>query len=496
MGWAIHSQNKSLLGRTFPTGAAAGLCLCVLSSVMGRAQNTATLAAVEQAAVRSQQVPPALQAPGIDPAKPYTLAELIDMAEQSNPKGRIAWEHAKQTAEHYGIARDFYLPVLVSNTLFADERIINPFPKPLAPRGYVMVEIPTVQPQAQLSYLLFDFGGREAKVDAAAAARLQGSATLLRVNQDIAFQVSEAYYRVLTAEGRLRATDEILQAARTVQDAAEQQLKNGRSTLPDVLNARAATAQAAYERENADGDLRSSKVLLREAIGAEPSPEIEILDDGSKALPEALNSSIEELIGQAFADRPDLLVRAQEVRVAHDEVRQAKAAYLPSIGLEGAAAQTSMWPTVDYGQLGNVSQTTWSGSLNIRWEIFNRARKHEDAIAASLERQAGDELRESKDAVTRDVWNAYISYQTAQRRNVAATALLDAANLSYTSSLDAYRYGVKNLIDVVSAQQQLAQAKLACVQARSDVLLDAIAVDYSTGVLLRTGNKTAAGVSK
>ena len=471
MGWAIHSQNKSLLGRTFPTGAAAGLCLCVLSSVMGRAQDTATLAAVEQAAVRSQQVPPALQAPGIDPAKPYTLAELIDMAEQSNPKGRIAWEHAKQTAEHYGIARDFYLPVLVSNTLFADERIINPFPKPLAPRGYVMVEIPTVQPQAQLSYLLFDFGGREAKVDA-------------------------AYYRVLTAEGRLRATDEILQAARTVQDAAEQQLKNGRSTLPDVLNARAATAQAAYERENADGDLRSSKVLLREAIGAEPSPEIEILDDGSKALPEALNSSIEELIGQAFADRPDLLVRAQEVRVAHDEVRQAKAAYLPSIGLEGAAAQTSMWPTVDYGQLGNVSQTTWSGSLNIRWEIFNRARKHEDAIAASLERQAGDELRESKDAVTRDVWNAYISYQTAQRRNVAATALLDAANLSYTSSLDAYRYGVKNLIDVVSAQQQLAQAKLACVQARSDVLLDAIAVDYSTGVLLRTGNKTAAGVSK
>jgi outer membrane protein TolC len=467
-----------------------------MSSAILQSQCVHTPITVEQALACSQQAPSLMPAPTIEPAKPYSLAELIDIAEQGSPKGRIAWEHAKQAAERYGIARDLYLPVLASNTLFADDRIINPFPEPLAPRGYVMVEVPSVQPQLELSYLIFDSGGREARIDKASAARLQGSATLLRVNQDIAFQVSQAYYRVLTATGRLRAAEEILQTSSTVQDAAEQQLKNGRATLPDVLNARAATAQSAYERESAEGDLRSSKVLLREAIGTEPSPEIEIVDNGITALPASLNSSIEELIQQAFVDRPDLFSRAQEVRAAHDEVQLAKAAYLPSIGLVATAAQTTQWPTADYGQLGYASEPTWSVSVNVHWELFNRARKHEIEIAASHQRQAGEELRESRDAVTRDVWNAYISYQTAQRRNQAAISLLDAANLSYTSSLDAYRYGVKNLIDVVSAQRQLAEAKLAGVQAHSDVLLDAVAVDYSAGLLLRANKKIVEGESK
>ena len=472
---------------------AAGVCLWLLPALAGLAQCRSALTTVSQATACLQEQPVTTPTVAMDAGKAYTLAELIDIAEQNSPKGRIAWERAKQAAERNGIARDLYLPVLASDTLFADERIINPFPKPLAPRGYVMVEIPTVQPEVKLSYLLFDFGGREAKVDAAAAARLQGSATLLRVNQEVAFQVSQGYYRVLTAEGRLRAADEILQTAKTVQDAAEQQLQHGRSTLPDVLNARAATAQSAYERESAEGDLRTAKVLLREAIGVEPSPEIAIRDDGSAALPTELTASIDELVQKAFAERPDLLARMQEIRVAHDEVRRARAAYLPSVGLEASAAQTSLWPTADYGELGNVSQATWMAGVSVRWELFNRARKHESAIAASHERQAGEELRESRDAVTRDVWSAYISYQTAQRKNAAAMALLEAANLSYTSSLDAYRYGVKNLIDVVSAQRQLAQAKLAGVQARSDVLMDAVTVDYATGVLLHSGIQAGTG---
>src|SRR5271154_174587 len=34
----------------------------------------------------------------IDPAKIYTLAELIDIAEQHNPETRIAWQNAKARA--------------------------------------------------------------------------------------------------------------------------------------------------------------------------------------------------------------------------------------------------------------------------------------------------------------------------------------------------------------------------------------------------------------
>jgi hypothetical protein len=36
--------------------------------------------------------------PAIDPRKTYNLAELIDIAQRSNPETRVAWERARQAA--------------------------------------------------------------------------------------------------------------------------------------------------------------------------------------------------------------------------------------------------------------------------------------------------------------------------------------------------------------------------------------------------------------
>src|ERR1700678_1466496 len=108
----------------------------------------------------------------LDAAHTYSLAELIDLAERNNPRTRVAWERARQSAEELGVARSSYYPVLAGQAAFAAQRFILPFPKPLAPRGYVMVETPGIVPEITLDYLIFDFGKREAKVDAATAEKL------------------------------------------------------------------------------------------------------------------------------------------------------------------------------------------------------------------------------------------------------------------------------------------------------------------------------------
>ena len=71
------------------------------------------------------------------------------------------------------------------------------------------------------------------------------------------------------------------------------------------------------------------------------------------------------------------------------------------------------------------------------------------------------------------------------RKQQAAQSLLESANSSYSASLDAYKYGVKNLIDVVTAEKQLAQARLSGVAARSELLLQAVDLEFVTGNLLR-----------
>src|SRR5271168_3719643 len=108
----------------------------------------------------------------LDPVHPYTLAELIDVAEHHNPGTRTIWERAKQKARELGVAKAAYYPGLEGLAVFGDRRLIDPFPKPLAPRGYVTVEVPIVEPSVALEYLIFDFGKRQATVDSAKQEKL------------------------------------------------------------------------------------------------------------------------------------------------------------------------------------------------------------------------------------------------------------------------------------------------------------------------------------
>ena len=423
----------------------------------------------------------------LDPAHPYTLAELIDIAEQHNPSTRVVWERAKQKARELGLAKSAYYPKLDGLAVFGDERLINPFPKPLAPRGYVMVEVPDVRPEVTLQYLIFDFGKREASVNLAKEERFAAGADVIQVNQALAFRVASAIYQLMTAQERLQAAQDTLRTAQTTQDAAENRLNNGLATLPDVLNARAETSQAVFDEESADGDEKIARVKLTEAVGADPSPNIVIDSQRSAPLPHRLTMSIEALIDRAMENRPELMAQTLRIRSADARIRAARSEYKPQIALSGSIAQTSLWPASDYGQLGSASEPTWSVSLGVHWSIFDGGvRKNELLIAQSEHREAEDELTEIHDQTTREVWTAYIAFRTALRKYDAAVALLEAANASYSASLDAYKYGVRNLVDVVTAENQLAQARLSSVSARSELFLEAVNLEFATGNLLRS----------
>ena len=66
------------------------------------------------------------------------------------------------------------------------------------------------------------------------------------VHRQLIYDVSQAYYRLLNAAGQEEAAGASLVNAQAVQQAAEERLRNGLATLPDVLEARSATAQAQY----------------------------------------------------------------------------------------------------------------------------------------------------------------------------------------------------------------------------------------------------------
>jgi outer membrane protein TolC len=426
----------------------------------------------------------------IDSTKPYRLEELIDVAETNNPRTRIAWEAAKQAANRLGMARSEYFPHLAALALSGDQRVIEPWPKPLgAPRGYFLIEAPVVESGVEVKYNVYDFGRRGAKVEASKALRLAAVAAFQRTNQDVAFRVVTAYFNLVTAQERLTASRQIVKTAQTTQEAAEAQLANGRSTLPDVLNARAAAAQAAYDLQASIGGVDAARVVLREAIGVEPSDAILVEPPAGLPLPTAVAESTADLVNTAMRQRPDLRAIVERLQASNAAFKATKSEYLPAIYLGASGAQQLLWPSVNVSgpnPLGHANQTVWSVGVTAHWTIFDGGlRRNEVLLADSKRREAQDEKREKEDAIGREVWVAYVQFRTAVRQHEAAETLLTSASTSYDASLEAYRYGVKNLVDLVTAENQLAQARLAEVQSRSAVRIDAANLDYATGNLLR-----------
>ncbi len=185
-----------------------------------------------------------------------------------------------------------YYPILSGIAAFADQRTIGSLSQAVgSPRIHHGRGAGHTAGSSHSTISFSISGKREAKIDAAAAEKPIAGANFIRANQEVAFwrrhlHITNCRLRRSTSPPRRK----LGKTAQTTQDAAEAQLNNGRSTLPDVLNARAETAQAVFEYDELQPIRpgRATRVALTEAIGAEPSPNIIIDRQDKTSLPQAL----------------------------------------------------------------------------------------------------------------------------------------------------------------------------------------------------------------
>jgi outer membrane protein TolC len=96
----------------------------------------------------------------VERAHTYSLAELIDLAQSSNPETRIAWEHARQAALAVGIVKALYLPVLSATAVGGGQHNAGSTQGALASISNSGDLNGTVSSVA-LEWLIFDFGERD-----------------------------------------------------------------------------------------------------------------------------------------------------------------------------------------------------------------------------------------------------------------------------------------------------------------------------------------------
>ncbi|HET6837538.1 MAG TPA: TolC family protein [Gemmatimonadales bacterium] len=385
--------------------------------------------------------------------KQLSLAEVVDLGLRNNPQTRVSWANARAAAAAYGSERGAYFPTI-------DGDVTGTRLKTVASQGRSAVTQSVLSPSLSLTYLLFDFGGRSGTVGAARNSLLAANYTHNATLQDVVLQIQTAYFQYVANRALLQAQQITTREARTNLEAAEARRRVGVATIADVLQARTAASQAELAAETTEGDLQTSRGALALALGLPANLPYDI-DSTAGQLPVAvLADSVDALIARAIDVRPDLAAARADYEASRSEISVARASRLPSLQVNGTGGRTY---TTSLPNGGN----NYTVSLGLRIPIFaGFSRLYDQREAVALADAAQARASALGQQVVFQVFSSYHSLQTAARRVATTKDLMASAEQSNEVALARYRSGVGSVLDLLSAQSALADARSQQVLAR------------------------------
>ena len=141
------------------------------------------------------------------PAGPLELATAVDLALCRNPATRGAWAAARQQAAALGVAESQWLPSLTgtASDTWTDGTVRSLSGTPI-PGSSAQATQRTTDAALNLSWLLYDFGGRGARIDSARRLLDAAAASADSASQQVVRGAVEAYYGVVAADAALAAS--------------------------------------------------------------------------------------------------------------------------------------------------------------------------------------------------------------------------------------------------------------------------------------------------
>ena len=182
--------------------------------------------------LRRQQIPEEYTKPGTT----LSLGQLVDVALKNNPATREAWYFARAAAAEVGSKRSLYFPYVEVDGFLERQKQSD------VGGQFTFIQT-TYGPSAAATWLLFNFGEREAEVEEATRSLYAADWTHNAAIQDVVLQVAQAYYQYLNAKAQVAARETNLEEAKSNLAAAEERHRAGVATIADVLLARTSASQ-------------------------------------------------------------------------------------------------------------------------------------------------------------------------------------------------------------------------------------------------------------
>jgi len=373
-----------------------------------------------------------VEAPAPKPVGVLTVDRAIAEALAASPQLAQMASRVDAAAEQVKMAEAAFYPRLIlsndytrtDNPVYAMMAIINQ--QRLDPS--INFNDPGVQSnlstQLQAQWSVFDGGRSYYNQQAAGRQELGARASLAAERNQLVAMVSQVYYQWLQARTFITVAEQALNSACTNEQLAEARVAAQISLESDLLRLKAARAEAEGQLLSAQGSASKLQAalerLLVRHIGAEEVPAMDLTPEQ----PKIASTDPNALVPKALAQRPEIEAAAAMIAAAADQVKAAKAGFLPSVVVHGQV----QWDREDL----RGTEDSWLAGVSVPWPLFEGG-----ATQARL-RQARANLHEMQARgeqvaldIALEVHQAALGAREAQQRVEIARQQLDFARQSH-----------------------------------------------------------------
>lgn len=324
-------------------------------------------------------------------------------------------------------------------------------------------------------YLLTDFGKNAANVRLAESQVKTAQDNIIVGRRDLAFSAAQVYYNILFMRESIRVQDQQIASLQAHRNEMQKRVEAGVSTRFDVTTTDVRITQAENTRLDLQNQLRNQQVQLARFLH-KPSP-TDIPVKGSLSYePQPVN--LEAELTKAAENRPEVKLARDAEQTANLQAKVIEKSDLPTLGIGAQAGGKNGYilPDIDRIRFNTV------GVAQLSVPIYDGGRNKKQRVeAAANARAAVARTQDTQEQVRSDVRQAVNNMEFSQARYENALQQVRQATEALTKAKSRYANGVGSNLDVLDAETQLAQSRLARAQAIYNYTLGQYQLRRATG---------------
>jgi outer membrane protein TolC len=309
------------------------------------------------------------------------------------------------------------------------------------------------------------------------AARENVKASVLTVKnaRDLVVQaVSNAYLQIIADAARVVATQAEIEADNAVYTNAVRRHNAGVAIALDVLRSQVELKQRQQALVATTNQFAKDKLTLGRVIGLALGQDFTVADPTPAVRLEAM--PVDQALAQAYEHRPDYQAAKAQVLAAQFSLRAAKAERYPTLTASGFYGDEGL-------RLLTNSHGVFQATGSISFNIFDggRIRADIDENHAELTNRR-NELENLRGQIDYEVRSALLDLKSAGDQVDVARSNMDLANQSLQQSRDRFAAGVTNTVEVVQAQQSVADANENLISAQYQYNVAKVSLARALGI--------------